>query len=130
MLPFHKINRRVIALLVIPTLLVAASDMAVARVDEAPSVTVRYHDLNLNTPEGIANLYERIHAAAVVVCKSVEGPQLVNRVFWSEWNACINHAVANAVHTVHNEKLSAYHWERCRGWKLRSVATVMSAARH
>src|SRR5580692_11329307 len=73
MLPFHKINRRVIALLVLPTLLVAASDMAVARVDEAPSVTVRYHDLNLNTPEGIANLYERIHAAAVVVCKSVEG---------------------------------------------------------
>jgi UrcA family protein len=104
--------------------------MAVARVDEAPSVTVRYHDLNLDSQEGIANLYERIHAAAVVVCKSAEGPQLVNRVFWSEWNACINHAVANAVHTVHNEKLSAYHWERSRGWKLRSVATLMSAARH
>jgi UrcA family protein len=130
MLPFHKINWRMIALLVIPTLLIAESDMAVARVDDAPSVTVRYHDLNLNSPEGIANLYERIHAAAVVVCKSVEGPQLVNRVLWSEWNACINHAVANAVHDVHNEKLSAFHWERSRGWKLRSVATLMSAARH
>ena len=130
MLAFHTINWRMIALLVIPTLFVAESAMAVARVDETPSVTVRYHDLNLNTPEGVANLYERIHAAAFVVCKSVEGPQLVNRVFWSEWNDCVNHAVANAVHTVHNEKLSAYHWERSRGWKLRSVATVMSAARH
>jgi len=45
-------------------------------------------------------------------------------VFWSEWNACINHAVAKAVDTVHNERLSAYHWERSRGWKLRSVATL------
>jgi UrcA family protein len=130
MLPFHKINLRMFALLVVPTLLITESDMAVARVDEAPSVTVRYHDLNLDGQEGIAHLYERIHAAAVVVCKSAEGPQLVNRVFWSEWNACINHAVADAVHTVHNEKLSAYHWERSRGWKLRSVATLMSAARH
>jgi UrcA family protein len=130
MLPCHKLNWRMIALLVMPTLLSAESHADVARVDEAPSVTVRYHDLNLNNPEGIVNLYERIHAAAVVVCRSVEGPQLVNRVFWSEWNACINHAVANAVKAVHNEKLSTYHWERSRGWKLRSVATLMSAARH
>jgi UrcA family protein len=130
MFAIHKINLRTIALLVIPTLLVAESGISVARVDEAPSVTVRYHDLNLNSPEGIANLYERIHAAAAVVCKSVEGPQLVNRVFWSEWNSCINHAVADAVYTVHNEKLSTYHWERSRGWKLRSVATLMSAAGH
>jgi UrcA family protein len=129
MLPYHKINLRLFALLVIPTLLIAESGMAVARGDETPSVTVRYHDLNLDSQKGVANLYERIHAAAVVVCKSTEGPQLVNRVFWSEWNACINHAVANAVHTVHNEKLSAYHWERSRGWKLRSVATLMSDAR-
>jgi len=130
MVPFHKVNLRVIALLVIPTLLITASDMAVARDDEAPSVTVRYHDLNLNSREGIASLYQRIRAAAVNVCESVEGPQLVNRVFWREWNACINHAVANAVHDVHNEKLSAFHWERSRGWKLRSVATLMSAAGH
>jgi len=62
MLLFHKINLRMIALLVIPTLLFAESAMAAARVDEAPSVTVRYHDLNLESQEGIANLYERIHA--------------------------------------------------------------------
>ena len=130
MVPFHKVNLRVIALLVIPTLLITASDMAVARNDEAPSVTVRYHDLNLNSREGIASLYQRIRAAAVNVCESVEGPQLVNRVLWREWNACVNHAVANAVHAVNNENLSAYHRERSRGWKRGSEATLMRAAGH
>jgi UrcA family protein len=104
--------------------------MAVARVDEAPSETVRYHDLNLDSREGVATLYGRIHAAAEDVCRPVEGSRLVTRVFWTEWHACINHAVANAVDTVHNEKLSAYHWERIRGWKHRSVATLTSAARN
>ena len=96
MSPFLKLNLHVLALLVAPTLLSAGSGVAVARGDEAPSVTVRYHDLNLNSPEGVADLYERIHAAAVIVCKSAEGSQFVSRVFWSEWNTCINHAEANA----------------------------------
>ncbi len=130
MLPFHKFNLLVLALVVISTLSNTESAVAAARVDEAPSVTVRYHDLNLNSSDGVAELYERIHAAAVVVCKSTEGSQFVNRVYWSEWNACINHAEANAVDAVHNGKLSAYRRERSHGWKLRSVATLMSSVRH
>ena len=130
MWPFHKINLALIALLVVPTMLIAESDMAAARVDEAPAVTVKYRDLNLDNRDGVAKLYERIHTAAVDVCKSAEGPQLANRVFWSEWNACINHAVENAVRVVHNDNLSAYTSERIRGWKLRSMPTLMSAARH
>jgi UrcA family protein len=108
-----------IAPLAIPVLLFAEPGMAVTRVDEAPSVTVRYYDLNLNSPEGVASLYGRIHAAALDVCKQAEGAQLVNRVFWSEWNECVAHAVSNAVKDVHNEKLSTYYWERIRGWKRR-----------
>jgi UrcA family protein len=119
MLPLHQIHLRVVALLVIAAPLFAESAMAVTRDDEAPSVTVRYHDLNLNSPEGSASLYERIQAAALDVCKPAEGPQLVNRVFWSEWNVCVAHAVANAVRAVHNERLSAYHFERIRGWRRR-----------
>jgi UrcA family protein len=130
MSPFHKINLRMIALLVMPTLLVAESGMAAARVDEAPSVTVRYHDLNLDSQDGVATLYGRIHAAAEVVCRPVEGSRLVTRVFWTEWHACINHAVAEAVRAVRNENLSAYHWERIRGWKPRLVATRKTAATH
>jgi UrcA family protein len=108
-----------VAPLMIPALLFAESGMAVTRVDEAPSVTVRYYDLNLNSPEGVASLYGRIHAAALDVCKQAEGPQLVNRVFWSEWKECVAHAVANAVRDVHNEKLSTYYLERTRDWKRR-----------
>jgi UrcA family protein len=119
MLQFHQTHLRVIALLAISALSAAQSAPALARVDEAPSIIVRYHDLNLDNPQGIASLYGRIHGAAVDVCKSEEGPQHINRVLWDEWNTCINHAVAEAVRAVHNEKLSAYHWERIGGWRFR-----------
>ena len=119
MFAFHKINLRMVAPLMIPALLFAESGMAVTRVDEAPSVTVRYYDLNLNSPEGISSLYGRIHAAALDVCKQAEGAQLLNQVLWNEWNECVAHAVANAVKGVHNEKLSTYYSERIRGWKRR-----------
>jgi UrcA family protein len=114
MLPLRKIPRSMIALLVIPALLVAQSTLSAARVDEVPSKTVRHHDLNLNSPEGIASLYERIHAAALNVCKSAEGPWRQGLESWIEWDRCVNHAVANAVQSVHNDKLSAYHWQRIR----------------
>ena len=114
MLPLHKIALRMIALLVIPTLLVSESAFAAARVDEVPSKTVRYHDLNLNSPEGVVSLYERIHAAALDVCRSAEGPWRQGLESWTEWDSCVNHAVANAVQSVHNEKLSAYYWQQIR----------------
>jgi UrcA family protein len=116
MLPLHKSNMPMIALLLIP-LLVAESAIAAARV-EVPSTTVRYHDLDLNSPEGIARLYERIYSAAVDVCRTAEGHQPLNGALARESDACINHSVAHAVRTVHNGKLSAFHWERIRGWKL------------
>jgi UrcA family protein len=119
MFAFHKINLRMVAPLMIPALLFAESGMAVTPVDEARSVTVRYYDLNLNNQEGVASLYGRIHAAALDVCKQAEGAQLVNHVFWSEWNECVAHAITNAVKDVHNEKLSTYYWERVPGWKRR-----------
>jgi len=118
MLPLQTFNLRMIALLVTP-LLVAQPATAAARIQEIPSITVRYHDLNLDSPQGIASLYERIHAAAVDVCSSAEAPQPLNRTYLTEWDVCTNHAVAHAVRAVHNEKLSAYYWERIRGWRFR-----------
>jgi UrcA family protein len=112
---FHGINLRIAAPLAILALLFAESGMAVPRVDESPSVTVRYYDLNLDTPEDVASLYGRIHAAAIDVCKQSEGSLRINRVYWE----CVAHSIANAVKDVNNEKLSAYHWERIRGWKRR-----------
>ena len=116
MLPLHKSNVPMIALLVMP-LLVAESAIAAARV-EVPSTTVRYHDLDLNGPEGIARLYERIYTAAADVCRTAEGHQPLDGESARDRDACVNHSVAQAVRTVHNEKLTAFHWERIRGWKL------------
>jgi UrcA family protein len=128
MFVFHQINLRAAALLVMPALF-AQSAMAATRVDEAPSETVRYHDLNLNSPEGVAGLYRRIQGAASDVCHSVEGSAFVNRLFWTEWNDCVSHAVANAVKAVHNDNLSAYHWERIRGLKLPYMANELISRR-
>jgi UrcA family protein len=116
MLRIHRIL--LIALLAIPTLVAAESAAAVPVSNEAPSVIVRYHDLNLNSPEGIASLYQRIHAAAIDVCGSPEGPGHQNLDSWIEWDSCVNHAVESAVKAVHNEKLSAYRWARVRNRNL------------
>jgi hypothetical protein len=64
MLPNQKSNVPMIALLVI-SLLVAESGIAAVR-GEVPSTIVRYL---LNSPEGIAGLYERIQADTVEVCR-------------------------------------------------------------
>ncbi|MGO9512840.1 MAG: UrcA family protein [Steroidobacteraceae bacterium] len=82
--------------------------------EEARSVTLQYHITDLNTPEGVANLYRRIRGAAASVCSPLESRLLELKVLW---NDCFSHAVANAVQAVHNQKLSAYHWQRIRGWK-------------
>jgi UrcA family protein len=124
MFAFHRINLLAAALLVMPALF-AQSAMAASRVDEAPSETVRYHDLNLNSPEGVAGLYRRIQGAAADVCQPAEGSQFVNRLFWTAWNDCVAHAVADTVKAVHNDKLSAYHWERIRGLKLPYMANEL-----
>jgi len=123
----HRVIVRMAALLVFPALF--TMEPALAATEAVPSVTVRYHDLNLNNPEGVATLYERIHNAATVVCRPEEGPQVVNRIFWNAWNDCFNHAIANAVKAVHNEQLSAYHWQRIRGWKHPDVDAPMTVAR-
>jgi hypothetical protein len=35
-------------------------------------------------------------------------------VFWKAWNDCFTHAIADAVQSVHNDRLSEYHRERIR----------------
>ena len=124
----HKIIVRMVALLVLPALFIAESAVAGIPAVEAPSVRVQYQDLNLNDQKAIASLYQRISNAADEACKPAEGPQLVNRVFWNAWNDCFAQAIANAARTVHNDKLSEYHWERIRGWKYPWTGAVATAA--
>lgn len=107
-----------IGMLLAPMLWAGDSAIAVSRSDEAPSVTVQYHDLNLNDSEDIARLYERIHLAALDVCKSAQGPGHQDVESWIEWDWCVRNAMAKAVKAVHNEKLSAHRWERIHSRKL------------
>src|SRR5579862_5402357 len=52
------------------TLAVTTASFATAPSDEAPSVTVRYDDLNLATDAGANTLYRRISSAAWSVCRA------------------------------------------------------------
>jgi len=129
MIAVHQMHLRVIALLVIPPLLIAEPAAAVTRADESPSITVRYQDLDLTGSEGIAKLYGRIRAAAVEVCQPAEVSRNLQLALLSEWNTCVGHSIANAVKQVHNEKLSAYQWQRIRGWKNHPGDTPINVAR-
>jgi UrcA family protein len=119
---------RMVALLVLPALLMTESAFAAAE-EAPPSVTVRYEDLNLNSTDGVTSLYKRIENAAAEVCRPAEGPQSVSRMLWTAWNECFYHSIAQAVKAVHNEKLSAYHWQRIRGWDYQVADAPATVAR-
>jgi len=125
----HRVIVRMVALLALPALFMVESAFAAVTAEGPPTVTVRYNDLNLNSPEGVAGLYSRIQNAATEVCRPAEGPQSVSRMLWTAWNECFYHAIAKAVQAVHNDKLSAYHWQRIRGWGYQGTDTPATVAR-
>jgi UrcA family protein len=114
---------------VLPLLFMAESAFAAVAVEVPPAVTVRYGDLNLNSSQDVASLYKRIQNAATEVCRPVQGPQSVSRIQWTAWNQCFYHAITNAVQAVHNDKLSAYHWQRLRGRECQEANAAATVAR-
>jgi UrcA family protein len=124
----HQVIVRMVAF-VLPALFMVESAFAAVAVEVPPSVTVRYDDLNLNSTEGVASLYQRIQNAATEVCRPVEGPQSVSRMLWTAWKQCFHHAIANAVQAVHNDKLNAYHWQHNRGWEYQEADAAATVAR-
>jgi UrcA family protein len=73
---------------------------------DAPSVSVRYDDLNLSTTAGVDTLYRRISVAARSVCPDVysRDPSVVIAA-----NRCQSAAVAKAVSEVNNPSLAMLH---------------------
>ena len=69
----------------------------------ASTRTVYYADLNLNTPAGVAVLYNRIRNAAEQVCGDVNSRRLEVA---AAAKACVNHAVYVSVHSVNNVRLT------------------------
>ena len=75
--------------------------------DVTVSETVKYDDLNLNAPAGIAALYKRIRQAAQRVCSSDADNGDVAALLAQ--TKCKSTAVDKAISDIHSGALSAYH---------------------
>jgi UrcA family protein len=75
--------------------------------EDVRRVTVRFGDLNLEQPRGVAALYGRLRLAAAQACGEPERP---GEAFMSaDWRACVAQAVERAVVAVDRPAVTAYH---------------------
>lgn len=91
-----------------------AGSFAVAPVvsaQEAPSIVVKYSDLDLSTSDGVSTLYKRITAAASAVCPYQGERELGLK---SIGQACRDAAVEHAVRSIHNAELAAIRDEHAK----------------
>ena len=79
---------------------------------DAPTRTVHYSDLNLNTQAGVATLYNRIRNAAQLVCGNVD-PRRLDEA--ASAKACIDKAVFSSVTAVNNPMLTSEYNARVSG---------------
>jgi UrcA family protein len=71
--------------------------------EQVRSETVKFHDLNVNTPDGVRALYGRIHAAAKRVCSESDA------ALREAAGACERKAEANAIEKLNLSQLTAYY---------------------
>lgn len=78
--------------------------------DDAPANTVRFGDLNLTSPHGVATLYKRIVSAAESVC----GPAFITGSLLPRpsYVACRKKAIADAVAKIDRPELTRYYLAR------------------
>lgn len=69
---------------------------------ETRSITVKFGDLNVSSPDGAAALYSRIRSAAKTVCGPDESSSYP---FRTAFNACVHKAIADAVTKVNRMEL-------------------------
>jgi UrcA family protein len=78
---------------------------------DVPKITVRYSDLDLNTPQGDAVLYQRLQDATREVCKQYD-PRQVSFPFLlttkRNYQRCSQNALSAAVAGVHQPTFAAY----------------------
>ena len=79
-----------------------------------PSVTVRYTDLDLNTPAGVEALYSRLRAASRSVCNVGERQPLVDAM---AAKSCYSRVLGTAVDNAQLPTLTALH--RAEGGRAR-----------
>ena len=74
--------------------------------EQSTQRTVRFADLDLSRPAGIAVLYQRIRVAAREVCQTVDERDLM---LLAASRSCVRDAIDHAVDDVHSLALSRYH---------------------
>lgn len=79
--------------------------------DGAPQSTVRYSDLNLSSPSGVAVLYQRIRSAARAVCEAPIASDLQAR---ASSQHCTRAAIKRAVYEVNAPLLTGYYLAKTR----------------
>jgi UrcA family protein len=112
-----------IVMAAVAAICVASATMA-AHADElnAPTRTVHYADLNLDTPAGISTLYKRIRYTAEELCGDAKSRGLPGTAVA---HACVDHAVYISVHSLNNVKLTdEYNAHAGKGQGLINVAST------
>jgi UrcA family protein len=90
--------------------------------DTTPHKVVRFKDLNLNSPEGVAVLYGRIKSAAYDVCGSPDRYDLSQ----FKLQICVKDAVSRAIVQVNNPLLTSL-YESKTGKTDKKVTTLAQA---
>lgn len=80
-------------------------------VDTDPGITVRFADLDLSKPEGVATLYGRINRAARDIC-GPSGADGDGRMSLAE--RCITRTIEHAVTRINRPLLTALHAEHLK----------------
>jgi len=87
---------------------VAVGAYAGEAVNDVPTRTVRYSDLNLGTQAGATALYNRIRHAAEEICGDPSSRQLADA---AAAKACVARAISSSVHSVHSARLASVYDE-------------------
>ena len=99
-----KINRVVLAFSAAMLLACEVAASAYADDQVVRSQTVKFQDLNVDTPAGVEALYGRIHAAAQRVCSETGDP--IQQIAAA---SCAKKAEANAIGNLGLIQLTAYY---------------------
>jgi UrcA family protein len=88
-------------------LLLIAPGYTVAADATNPGTTVRFADLDLSKPEGVARLYSRISRTAHDICGDADGRTSLN-------DRCIAKTIEDAVNRINKPPLTALHTEHLK----------------
>ena len=98
-------------LLIASALAVASSFAQADALVNVKTETVRYDDIRMTSPVGIAVLYGRLRSAAERACSAGDGKDLAQK---ARFKSCYDDALARAVVSVNNPQLTAF-YESKRG---------------